>query len=55
MTRLLAFLLLLCVIAPALMARGGQMTMRERGSEVGALAQIGAARIGIELRWRVLA
>lgn len=55
MTRLLAFLLLLYVIAPALMARGGQMTMRERGVEVGTLAWFGAARIGIELRWRILA
>ena len=54
MYRLLALLIVVCLIAPALLARGGQMRQRERGASVGALCQLGAAKFGIEIRWRAL-
>lgn len=50
-----AVALVLLVIAPAFLARGGQMKQYERGAVLGIGSGIGAARFGIKIEWRVLA
>jgi len=53
MTRLLSLLFVLCVIAPALLARGGQMRARFAGGAWGMGAAVGVMRVGFEIRWGV--
>ena len=49
-----AVLLVLLVIAPAFLARGGQMKQHERGATFGIGSELGAARFGIKVEWRIL-
>lgn len=52
MANMLALCFVLFVLAPALLARGAEMRQRVRRSEVGAVACVGAVRMGVRLEWR---
>ena len=52
---LIACLVFFGLIAPALLARGGQMRQRVTGAEWGAGAWFGVVKIGFRVEWRVQA
>lgn len=53
MTNLIVALFVLFVLAPVLIARGGEMRQRVRRSEIGAVALVGVIRLGVRVEWRV--
>lgn len=55
MARLLTLLLVLLIIAPALLAREGQMRASERGWCWGIGTGVGCVKMGVKIEWRVLA
>lgn len=52
---LIACLVFFGLIAPALLARGGQMRQHVRGAEFGAGAWFGVVKVGFRVEWRVQA
>jgi hypothetical protein len=49
----LTLILVLLVIAPALIDRGGEMRAEQRGRARMVLASVGAIRLGVRVEWRV--